>query len=179
MSKKQKRVSRKKELTYEEAHNKAFYRFQKSSQILIWSGALNVLGLIISFIQLNSDTRSFNPFLCYSSNNLLIRALTYIPQLEGYSILWYVISIIIAIASSSGMIVLGVYAQQGKKYPLFIGTGIYFLDLFCIIPLVFVGEIVSNMWLAVGVHIIVLFFLGAAIYQYFNIIKLAIKHNKI
>ena len=179
MPKKPKKVSKKKELTYEEAHNKAFARFRKSSQILIWSGALNVLGLLISLVQLNSEPFLFNPFLCYASNNLIIRALTYIPGFSSYSVIWYVVSILVAIASSTGMIILGVFASQGKRYPLFIGSGIYLIDLFFVIPLVFVGESISNMWLSAAIHIIILVFLGFAIYEYFNIIKLALKHKKI
>ena len=167
----------KKELTYEEAHNKAFSRYKKSSQILIWAGALNVIGLIVAFAQLNTETFSFNPFLCFASNNLIFRLLTYIPWLKDVDFLWYIFCIIIAIASSAGLVLLGVFAQQGKKSALFTGVGLYLFDTFCVISLNFVGESITNLWLVAGIHVIIMAFLCVAIYEYFNIIKIAEKYG--
>ena len=166
--------------TYEEAHNKAFARYQKSSQILIWSGALNFFGLIIAIIQLNTtETHTFNPFLCYSSNILAFRGLMLVEGLSEINYLWYILVFAISILSSVGMILLGVYAQQGKKTHLFTGISLYVLDMFCTIPLIFVEQEIANLWLIAGIHIIVVAFLIVAIYEYFNIIKIAVKYGVI
>lgn len=170
----------KKPLTYEEAHNKAFARYEKSSQILIWSGVLNFLGLVVAIIQLNTtDTHSFNPFLCYSSNILAFKSLMLIEGLSSINVVWYLLVFAIAIISSVGMVILGVYAKQGKKTHLFAGVSIYMLDMFCTIPLIFFEEELAGLWLIAGIHIIVMAFLIVAIYQYFNIIKIAVKYGVI
>ena len=169
----------KKPLTYEEAHNKAFSRYRKAAQIMIWAGALNVIGLIVALIQLNSETKTFSPFLCFSTNNLCFRLMMFIPGLESINFLWYFLCIIIAIIFGAGMAACGVFAQQGKKIPLFIGLVFYTIDMFTTISLNFVGESTANLWLISGIHVIIIVFLAIAVYEYFNIIKLAIKHNKI
>lgn len=179
MPKLKKTKKSKKPLTYEEAHNKAFSKYRKSSQILVWAGVLNVIGLIVAFIQLNNEPYVFNPFLCFASNNLIIRLLMSIQSMEKLNFLWYIISTIVAIASGTGMIICGVFAQQGKRVPLFLGFSLYIIDMFCIIPLNFVGESTSNLWLIAGIHVIIIAFLAIAVYEYFNIIKIALKYNKL
>jgi hypothetical protein len=168
------------QLTYEEAHNKAFSRFQKSSQILIWAGVLNFFGLIVAIIQLNtSNINTFNPFLCFSSNILAFKGLMVAGIFIDNKILWYIVSFLIAIISSVGMIILGVYAKQGKKVHLFMGVSLYVLDMFCTIPLIFIEENLASLWLIAGIHVIITAFLIVAIYEYFNIIKIAVKYGVI
>ena len=166
--------------TYQEAHNKAFSRYKKSSQILIWSGVINFFGLIVAIIQLNTTaTHSFNPFLCYSSNILVFRLSMLIPGLSEINFLWYLLVIAVSLITSVGMILLGVYAQQGKKIHLFTGVSLYVLDLFLTIPLIFIEDSYTNLWLIAGIHVIILVFLIVAIYEYFNIIKIAVKYGVI
>ena len=102
-----------------------------------------------------------------------------IQSMEKLNFLWYIISTIVAIASGTGMIICGVFAQQGKRVPLFLGFSLYIIDMFCIIPLNFVGESTSNLWLIAGIHVIIIAFLAIAVYEYFNIIKIALKYNKL
>jgi hypothetical protein len=167
-------------LTYEEAHNKAFWRYQKSSQILVWTGILNFIGLIIAIIQLNTtEQHLFNPFLCYSSNIFAFKSLMLIPNLNQINFVWYLLVFAIALISSVGMILLGVYAQQGKKKHLFAGVSIYIFDLFCTLLLIFIEDSYASLWLIAGIHVIVIAFLMVAIFEYFNIIKIAVKYGVI
>lgn len=171
---------KKEELTYEEAHNKAFSRFQKASQVLVWTGVLNFMGLVIAIIQLNTtEQHLFNPFLCFSSNIFAFKTLMLIPNLQNFNAIWYLLVFLIAILSSVGMILLGVYAQQGKKKHLFAGVSIYLFDLFCTLLLILIEDSYANLWLIAGIHVIVLAFLMVAIYEYFNIIKIAVKYGVI
>ena len=49
-------------LTYAEEHNKAYSAYKKASQIGIWAGVLNVVGLLIAILQVNFEDQIFNLF---------------------------------------------------------------------------------------------------------------------
>lgn len=165
------------QLTYEEAHNKAYWKYSKAAGIFIWAGILNVVGLIFAIIQYHGGaTLSYDFYLCFLSNTAIFRLFA-LTSLDIAPL--YVIYFVIACASSSGLILCSVFAKQGKKNALFIGTIIYFIDLFCAIPSYFLGENVTNLWLSIAIHIIISSFSVIAIYEYFHIIRIAEKYGKI
>ena len=137
---------------------------------------MNVFGLLIAIAQL-SQTQSLGLFLCYGSVDFLIclmlgnSALTSTP-------LFFILSFIIAIAVSSGFILLSVFASQGKKVSLYLMAGFYLLDLMFILPLGLMGlESLGNTLLSIVVHIVIIGFLLIALYQYDKIVKIAVKHG--
>jgi hypothetical protein len=164
------------ELTYEEEHNKAFNAYKKSSQIGIWGGVLNVLGLLIAIAQI-SEMKFLNLFLCYGSTNFFIDLMMLNTSLAA-SPWFYIIGFAIAMALSAVFILLSVFASQGKKIPLILSVVLYFIDLCFVFPLGLLGfENVGTLWLNVAVHVIILGFLFIALYQYVKIIKIAIKYG--
>jgi hypothetical protein len=174
----------KKQLTYAEAHNKAFWAFHKSSRILIWAGVLNMAGLLITLLQGYIDSLQpqyfiegtvlfntlmatrFNYSLGFSIDSLFNRLI----EMQSLADVWFVISIIaIAIVMSAFSIMLGVFASQGKKIALFGGTAFYLLDFVAIIGCYLLGEPSIYLWIMFGLHIVILFFLLVAIFEYYNL----------
>lgn len=174
----------KKPLTYAEAHNKAFWAFHKSSRIMIWAGVLNVAGLIVGIVQRFTEALEpaffitdtylssklggsfFNFSLCFSTNSFVFR-LFEAMNLGDIGFLSIIIGI--AIVFTAGAVLLGVFASQGKKWALVGEVVFYILDMAMIIPCYLIGEAIIYLWIMIGLHVIILGFLGVAIYQYYNL----------
>lgn len=196
---------KKKQLTYVEAHNKAFRLFQKASLIMIWAAVFNVFGLFISIIQVISSNGelvskfAFNSFLynntlyagstfqyslCYASNSFIFRlfeTLTFnpfpnTPKLDTH---WfYVIIIVISLIFSSITAFLSVQARNGKFYALLSSAIFYGVDTLMIIACYLIGEDMSNIWITIGVHIIILIFIFIAIFEYARLFEIERLHEK-
>lgn len=170
--------SKKKDLTYEEEHNKAYSAYKKASQIGIWAGVLNVIGLLIAIIQVNSEEMAFNLFFCFGAEHLFLKGILKTPFMQNNVPLFYVIGAITAILISTYFILTSVFAKQGKRkalYMMFIG---YCVDTLCLIPLGASGiETATNLWLSGAIHAIIFIFMAIALYEYYKIINIAIKYN--
>ena len=113
---KRKEKAKKEPLSYKEVHNKALDRFKKSSRLLIWVGALNVISLLVSIIQYASGESALFFYFCFGLNDLIFQALANIPGFfTNYTVLYFVTIVIIAILTTTGSTLLGVFASQGKK----------------------------------------------------------------
>ncbi|MCQ3035726.1 MAG: hypothetical protein MJ248_05910 [Bacilli bacterium] len=164
-------ATRKKETSYVETHNRAVERFRKASRILIWAGIFNVLGLAIGIVQVTTGVSDTLPFyFCFGVVNLLFNSLI----VRIGNIFWeFTIVIVIAMVFSIGAILLSVYASQGRRKPLIIATGIYFLDWIVVLVTYFLAlDNWQNLVMSCGFHIIISGCLAYAIYQYFNVINI-------
>lgn len=174
MKKKQKKT-----LTYVEAHNKAVNRYKRSARILIWASIFSVIALLIGVIQLYSDSGNSSTlptYFCYGAVELsffLFASFSSLPPL-GYIFIVIGISLVISI----GMVFLSVEASQGKRKPLIISVGLYFIDWVIVI----ITEILfrpSTFLLTAGFHVIFSVILVIAIYEYFNVINIEKKYNNL
>ena len=163
-------------LTYQEEHNKAYNAFKKASRIGIWAGVLCVIGLLTAIAQ-QSQIGMFNLFLCFGSVDFII-CLFLSNSLLTATPWFYILSFLIAISVSALFILLSVFASQGKKIPLILMVILYFIDMIFIIPMGLMGlESTGNLWLSIGVHTVIIVFMFIALYEYFNIIKIAQKYG--
>ena len=174
--KRQKRI-----LTYEEEHNKHFWRYQKASRVLIWAGAINVVSLIVSVIQslVNKTTLFF--YLCFGLDDVLYQVLRLVPFFQTSTGAYFYIASILAISiiTSSGAVLISVFASQGKKNYLWAMVIAYAIDSLLIIASYFLGENIASIWMMFALHIIILAFLAIAVYEYYKIIEVAIRHGVI
>lgn len=194
--KKRKIRKSKKTLTYAEAHNRAFLAYNKASRVIIWAAILNVIGLMVAIIQqamtkfddyfvfaLNSLLGStvvssgFQFSLCYGINSFIFRLLE-IPfanklgdQTLSYAS-YIIILVIIAILISAITVYVSVLASQGKKAALYGEIIFYILDTFMIVGCYIIGEASEILWILIGLHVIVLFFLGMALFQYYKLFEI-------
>lgn len=175
-AKKEKRV-----LTYEEKHNRYLGNFKKFASVLIWVGVLNVVSLIVALIQAVTGQSAMFFTFCFGFSNLSFRLLGLIRIFhEGWEWLYYVLVFVIAIIFSSISIIIGVFSGHAKKRFLWLGFILYTIDTLAIIPCrLFLGENDSVMWMMFLLHVIVLGFIAYAIIQYYRIVDLAIRHQKI
>lgn len=173
-----KQKKKKEPLSYKEEHNRTLERFRKSSRLLIWVGALNVISLLVSIIQFVIDGETLYFYFCFGSNDLIFRSLMHVPDiLNKFIALYFVIIVIIALATSAGAILLGVFASQGKKKPLFGSLIFYAIDTLLIIPCAFVGESYISILLMSVIHVAILFIIIFAVYEYYKIIEIAKRYG--
>lgn len=182
----------KKNYSYAEAHNRAFWAFNKSSKIMIWASVFNVIGLMIGIIQqANTDFSSYYLFsegsllfnnvyrsgfqysLCFSTNSFIFRLLE-IPFFNvrdgnAMPVAFFSIIIPIAISFSGLMVYISITASQGKKWALYTQTIFYVFDTLMIVGCYLIGESIDILWIMVGLHVIILVFLGVSIYQYYHL----------
>ena len=169
-------------LTYEEEHNKHFWRYQKSSRVLIWAGAINFVSLIVSIIQsIVSKDSSLFFYFCFGIDDVIFQALALIPFFQtATGSYFYIASIIlVAMMTTAGAVLLSVFASQGKKKWLWASVIVYSVDALIIIPAYFLGENIASIWMMLGLHLIVLGFLAIAVREYYKIIEIAVKHGVI
>lgn len=165
-------------LSYKEEHNNAYERFHKSSRLLIWAGALNVISLLVSIIQFTVDKETLYFYFCFGSNDLFFMALAHIPNfIEQYIALYFVVIVIIALLTSVGAILLGVFASQGKKKPLFGSLIFYGIDTLFIIPCAFIGESYVSILLMSVLHVVILSIIVFAVYEYYKVIEIARRYG--
>lgn len=170
--------SNRKPLTYEYEHNRAYSRYRWASRLIIWIGVLNVVSLLVSIIQFTRGEAEPFFYFCFASNDLIFQLLLLIPNFFlNYRWLYFLIAIIIALASTSGMVLLGVYASQGKRKALWASMIIYLIDSLLIIPCYFVGEYAVSILLMSILHIVFLTIIAIAIYYYNKIIIIAEKYH--
>ena len=175
---KKKARKEKRPLTYKEEHNKTLDRFRKSSRLLIWVGAFNVISLLVAIIQYASGTGSLFFYFCFGCNDLLFQAIARIPNFFiNHTILYFVIIVIIALITTAGAVLLGVFASQGKKKFLFGSLIFYMLDTLCIIPCAFLGETYISILSMSVLHVAILSIIVIAVYEYYKIINIAKKHG--
>ena len=177
-----KRKKEKPVLTYEEEHNKHFWRFQKSSRVLIWAGAINFVSLVVSIIQAIVNKESSLVFyFCFGIDDVIFQSLALIPffQTTTGSYFYLAAIILVAIITTSGAVLLSVFASQGKKKWLWASVIAYAIDALLIIPAYFLGENIASIWMMFALHLIVLGFLAIAVREYYKIIEIAIKHGVI
>lgn len=165
------RLTKRKTASYVELHNRAVERFRKSSRILIWAGIFNVLGLAIGIVQVSSGVSDTLPFyFCFGILDILFNSLIVMIN-NVYA--EFAIAIVVAMALSVGAILLSVFASQGRKRPLIIATGLYFIDWVLVLIAYFLSlESWQNLIMSCGFHLIISACLAYAIYQYFNVINI-------
>ena len=196
---------KKKPLSYVEAHNKAFKLFQKAALIMIWAAVFNVFGLFISIIQVISSSgelvskfadgsflynntlyagSTFQYSLCYASNSFIFRlleTLTFNPYSSAQTLptsWFYALIIIISLIFSSITAYLSVQARNGKFYALLASAIFYGVDTLMIIDCYLIGEDLSNIWIMIGVHVIILIFIFIAIFEYVRLFEIEKLHEK-
>ena len=164
--------------TYAEEHNKAYSAYKKASQIGIWAGVLNVVGLLIAILQVNFEDQIFNLFFCFGSEHLLLKGILKTSFIQSNIPLFYVIAFASALLISAYFILTSVFAKQGKRVALmmmFIG---YCVDTLMLIPLgISRLETLANLWLTGAIHAVIFLCMALAIYEYYKIIKIAITHK--
>ena len=174
----------KKPLTYQEEHNKALDRFKKSSRLIIWVGVLNVISLLIAIINYFTQETTLYFYFCFGFNDLIFQLLAMIPSFfKDFTVLYMISIIAIALLSSAGAVLLGVFASQGKKKFLWASIIFYMVDTLFIIPCAIIGESYISILLMSVLHIIILAILIIAIYEFYKIIEIAkrygvLKENK-
>lgn len=186
----------KKELTYAEAHNKAFWAYNKASRVLIWVGILNVIGLMIGIIQhsmIHPDNyykfsvesllgasivkSGFQYSLCLASNSFMFRLI----EIQAFNLFenpslsfvgFISICVIIAILFAAGCVYISMQASLGKKWALYTAIGFYLFDTLMISGCYIIGEASELLWIIAGLHVIVLVFLFIALYQYYKLLEI-------
>lgn len=175
---KRKEKAKKEPLSYKEVHNKALDRFKKSSRLLIWVGALNVISLLVSIIQYASGESALFFYFCFGLNDLIFQALANIPGFfTNYTVLYFVTIVIIAILTTTGSTLLGVFASQGKKKFLYASLIFYMIDTLAIVPCAFLGEVYLSILLMSVLHVVILTIIVIAVYEYYQIINIAKRYG--
>lgn len=162
--------------SYVDLHNSAVIRFRRASRIFIWAGVVNFVGLIIGIVQHYTDSANAEspiPFyFCFGLNDLLF---SWFETFNLHPALFWVIVGVIALATTAGAVLLGVYASMGKKKVLFAMIIAYGVDwLFILVKnlLLFERDGLIGLLLNVGIHVIISFFIIVAVYQFYNVINI-------
>lgn len=196
---------KKKTLTYVEAHNRAFSIFLKASTIMIWAAVFNVFGVMLTIIQyaMNAEisaifikdsylythlvSSTYQYSLCFSSNSFIFRFIEVLnrdiyqttPILETH---WfYLITIVISIIFAAGVSFLAILTRSGKKWAMITNAVFYGIDTMMILGCYLIGEDIALLWIMIGVHVIILFFIFIGIFEYFHLFEIEkayMKHHE-
>ena len=90
------------------------------------------------------------------------------------ALFWVIVSLI-ALATTAGAVLLGVYASMGKKKVLIAMISAYGADWLLLILkniLFFSRDGAAGLIVNLGIHVIISFFLIVAVYQFYNVINI-------
>ena len=166
----------KKEVSYVDLHNSAVIRYRRACRTFIWAGIINFVGLIIGIIQhYTQEAQADNPipfYFCFGTCDFLFTWFETFPKL--HIALYWVIVAVITLATTAGAVLLGLFAAQGKKKLLITMASVYGADWIFVFLKFFLFERdgVLGLLVSAGIHIIISFFIIAAIYQYYNVINI-------
>lgn len=170
----------KRPITYSEAHNKAVKMYQKTSIFLLWAGVVNVLAIVIGIIQMSANSLvsgegidhiwPSSGFAMNFSGQIILNKLI-ITSMD--SIIADILMIIIAVILGGAFVAVGYFAAKGKRWLLFLGSGIYALDFGAMF---FVYQAVPMVWtnyaFTLVTHIVILIACLIAIVEYYNVIHI-------
>ncbi len=167
---------RKKEASYVDLHNNAVIKYRRAARTFIWAGVVNFVGLIIGVVQhytIEANAEQPIPFyFCFGFNDFLF---SWFESFNMHIALFWVIASVIALATTAGAVLLGVYAAMGKKKILISMIAAYGVDwLFLILKstLFFARDGLLGLFINLGIHMIISFFLVVAVYQFYNVINI-------
>ena len=167
---------RKKEASYVDLHNNAVIKYRRAARTFIWAGIVNFVGLIIGVVQhytieANAD-QSIPFYFCFGLNDFLF---SWFESFNMHIALFWVLASVIALATTAGAVLLGVYAAMGKKKVLIAMISAYGIDwLFLILKstLFFTRDGLLGLFINLGIHVIISFFIIVAVYQFYNVINI-------
>ncbi len=167
---------RNKEASYVDLHNNAVIKYRRASRTFIWAGVVNFVGLIIGIVQhytVEANADQPIPFyFCFGMNDLLF---SWFESFNMPIALFWVIVSLIALATTAGAVLLGVYASMGKKKVLIAMISAYGADWLLLILkniLFFSRDGAAGLIVNLGIHVIISFFLIVAVYQFYNVINI-------
>lgn len=195
---------KKRNLGYVDAHNRAFRIFQKASLIMLWAAVFNVFGLIITIIQYMTSSEMVAKFtqgsylynnvlyagsvyqysMCFSSNSFIFRLLETLTNNPYHSTQllptsWFYVSIIaIAILFSAVSSYLAVLSRGGNFKALLSNAIFYGIDTLMIFACWVMGEDMTYIWIMIGIHVIILFFVFVSIFEYNHLLEIEKLHDK-
>lgn len=177
-------------VSYSTAHNNAVKSYKKTSLMIFWVGILGVFASLIGLIQMATGKflivggvtmrwPQFGYSLAPSSLIMLARGL--IELMPKNNILPSVLIFVISILVGSLFGFLGIFAGKGRIGYLIVGTSLYVLDSFAMIPLFLVvikgQNSIFNLLSTIGVHLVVLGGLIIAFIQYFRVFAIERKYK--
>ena len=167
---------RKKEASYVDLHNNAVIKYRRAARTFIWAGIVNFVGLIIGVVQhytIEANADQPIPFyFCFGLNDFLF---SWFESFNMPIALFWVFASLIALATTAGAVLLGVYAAMGKKKILIAMISAYGIDwLFLILKstLFFARDGLFGLFINLGIHVIISFFIIVAVYQFYNVVNI-------
>ena len=158
-------------VSYVDSHNNAVIRYRRCCKAFIWVGVVNFVGLIVGIIQYYAQgTESSVPFYyCFGVCDMLFSALY-----GSIHIAWfYVIVAATSLLTTSGAVLLGLFASYGKKRFLYTMAIVYLVDwVVVILNYALITRNLIGLLINAGIHAIATFFIIMAIYQYYNVINI-------
>ena len=159
-------------VSYVETHNNAVIRYRRYCKSFIWVGVINFIGLLVGIIQfyIQSSADKVPFYYCFGICDFSFNLLSYANGLPAW--LFWIIVVLIAGLTTSGAILLGLFASQGKKKVLFAMAISYLVDwIFCFLAYYVAGEEVLGLMINAGIHVVASFFVIMAIYQYYAVLN--------
>lgn len=166
-------------MNYLNAHNRAVRMYQRSSIFILWAGIVNVFAALIGVIQ-NATNNAFGGLsyswprsgfaLCLTAqiaiNNLLLKSMSEV----GADLLIMLISVVLGGAFA----VLGFLASRGRKWLLFLGTGLIALDFGAMffVYAYLAPYVWTNYAFTLAIHVLVLLACVFAIFEFYNVIHI-------
>lgn len=172
---------RKREASYVDLHNTAVIRFRRASRTFMWAGIVSVVGLLISIVQFytqdpaNQTIANVPFYFCFGTCELLFVWFESLGLKDNIPALFWVIVAVLTLALTAGSVLLALFASQGKKKLLITMVAAYGADWIMVLLknlFFFERDGMVGLFVSIGLHIIISFFIIVAIYQYYNVLNI-------
>ena len=159
-------------VSYVDTHNAAVIRYRRYCKSFIWVGIINFIGLLVGIIQyyIQSASDKVPFYYCFGFSDFAFNLLAYTGMPAW---LFWIVVVLLSILTTSGAVLLGLFASQGKKKFLIGMLVAYLLDwIFCLLAYFVAGEEVIGLMINAGIHVVASFFLIMALYEYYQVLNI-------
>ncbi len=169
---------RKRTASYVDLHNNAVIRFRRASRTFMWAGIVSFVGLLISIVQFYTQDPAAQvdanvPFyFCFGTCELLF---VWFESFNMPIVLFWILVAVITTATTAGSVLLALFTSQGKKKLLITMMAVYGFDWVMVMLksiFFFERDEMMGLFVSIGVHLIISFFIVLATYEYYNVINI-------
>ena len=169
---------RKRTTSYVDLHNNAVIRFRRASRTFMWAGIVSFVGLLISIVQFYTQDPAAQvdanvPFyFCFGTCELLF---VWFESFNMPIVLFWILVAVITTATTAGSVLLALFTSQGKKKLLITMMAVYGFDWVMVMLkniFFFERDGMVGLFVSIGVHLIISFFIVLATYEYYNVINI-------